>query len=90
MVPEVPPKRSRKKQVWVPKSTATKIVNTSKAGNEEKVENVDHPKGELHFDDKHATLLPSGIKKQAPFDENILSEWTRNERIQVDYLDEKL
>lgn len=32
-------------------------------------------------------MLPSGVKEQAPFEENALSEWMRNERISLDYRD---
>lgn len=90
VVQEVLPKRSRKEQVLVARSTATKKASTSKAGNEEKYEGDDHAKDEKHFDKKQTDVLPSGNKKQVRFDEVMLAEEKRNEWNLVPYCDSNL
>lgn len=61
-------KRSQKKQVSLPRSAATKKANISKAGREMKVEEDDQIKGEEHFNDKQAAVLPSSTEEQALFE----------------------
>lgn len=83
------PKRSENELFFVPRSTASKRVNTLNPENKEKDEAHDHSKGAEHFDEKNA-VLPSGIKGQSPFDETASSEWKKNEKIPVDYRGKKL
>lgn len=64
-------KSFRKKQVLVSRIASTRKTNTSKAGNEEQDEDDDHARGEKNFADKQADVLPSGIKEQVPFAENV-------------------
>lgn len=71
----------------MPRSTATKTVNTSTAGKKERSEDDDHAKGEKRFDDKQYALFPSDMEKKAPFHKSILFDWMRTERIPVNHRD---
>lgn len=83
VVPGVLPELSRKEQLLVPRSTATKTTITLKAENKEKDEEVDHSQSEKHFNVKQATVLPSAIKKQALFTDAVSCAWLRSEKLRV-------
>lgn len=67
-----------------------KKTNSMKLGMQHKEEEQHHPEGEETFDDIQAAVFPSGVNKKAPFEEQVLSERMRNERVPVDYHDKKL
>lgn len=68
VVPKLLSERSKKELLSVPKSTATKKVDTLTPKKQEKVEE-DNQEGEENFDDNQAAIFPSRFKEQAPFEE---------------------
>lgn len=84
------PKRSLTEPVLVPRSSATKKMNSSKPGYEEKDEEEGRQRGEEYFDDKQVAVFFGGIEQKDPIDKTVLSEGIRDKTITVDYRKEKL
>lgn len=82
--------RFQNEQALMPEITATKMANILKNGKEETDRLDDHAEDEKHFDDKEATVLSSGTKKEVLFHEHVTFEWMKNESILVDYRQKNL